>query len=88
MHNLTIHEMFALNRMRKFFTRHGIDAVFEDDDDMLWFIVRNSFIAPPGMKQTLDQAKELVKSLEKKNLLERRVSHADAPDMLSLVENN
>lgn len=88
MHNLTIHEMFALNRMREFFTYHGIDAVFEDDDDMLWFIVRNSFTAPPGMKQTLDQAKELVKSLEKKKMLERHVSHADAPDMLSLVENN
>lgn len=88
MHNLTIHETFAFNRMTEFFAHHGIDAVFEDDDDMLWFIVRNSFISPPGMKQTLDQAKELVKSLEKKKMLERRVSHADAPDMLSLVENN
>lgn len=88
MHNLTIHEMFALNRMKKFFTHHGIDAVFEDDHDLLWFIVRNSFISPPGMKQTLNQARALVKSLEKKKLLERRVSHTDAPDMLSLVENN
>jgi hypothetical protein len=88
MHNLTIHETFAFNRMTEFFAHHGIDAVFEDDHGLLWFIVRNSFIAPPGMKQTLDQARELVKSLEKKKMLERRVSHADAPDMLSLVENN
>lgn len=88
MHNLTIHETFALKRMTKFFAYHGIDVVFEDDDDMLWFIVRNSFISPPGLKQTLDQARELVKSLEKKKMLERHVSHADAPDMLSLVVNN
>ena len=39
MHNLTIHETFAFNRMTEFFAHHGIDAVFEDDDDMLWFIV-------------------------------------------------
>ena len=85
---LNSHEVFALNRLKKFFSLHGIDAVYVDDSDMLWFIVRNSFISPPGMKQTLDQARELVKSLEKKKLIERRVSHADAPDMLFLVENN
>ena len=81
---LSSHEVFALNRMKKFFSLHGVDAVHVDDSDMLWFIVRNAFIAPEGMKQTIDQAKQLVKSLEKKKLLKRHVSQTDAPDMLMI----
>lgn len=82
---LNSHEVFALNRLKKFFSLHGIDAVHVDDRDMLWFIVCNAYIAPEGMKQTFDQAKKLVKSLEKKKLLKRHVSQTDAPDMLTIA---
>jgi hypothetical protein len=81
---LSSHEKFALNRIKAFFGYHGIEAVFEDDSDLLWFIVRDAFIAPEGMTQTIDQAKQLVRALEKKKMLERRVSRGDAPDMLTI----
>jgi len=81
---LSSHEKFALNRIKAFFDCHGIEAVFEDDSDLLWFIVRNTYIAPEGMTQTIDQAKRLVRALEKKKMLERRVSRGDAPDMLTI----
>jgi hypothetical protein len=88
MYTPTVHETFALNRMKEFFASHGIEAVTEDDDDMLWFIVKNSFDSPPGMKQALEQARDLVKSLEKKKLLQRHPTRGDAPDLISLVESD
>jgi len=82
---MTSHETFALKRLKEFLSLQGACIFYEDDKDMLWFIVRNGYNAPEGFKQTFTFAQELIGSLEKKGVIVRERDFVlDGPDMLSI----